>query len=106
MPIQRRRQHQLSRLALGERFVDVFDFGDDWTHLSTVGPERVDPLEALGIVPDEPLPYFGWGDIPDQYRRRWDDDGESPQPRLPRVRIRHFRVMAARAAGGLRWSSG
>jgi hypothetical protein len=25
---------------------------------------------------------------------------------LPRVRIRHFRVMAARAAGGLRWSSG
>jgi hypothetical protein len=25
---------------------------------------------------------------------------------LPRVRIRHFRVMAARAAGGLRWSGG
>jgi hypothetical protein len=30
------------------------------------------------------LPYFGWGDIPDQYRRLWDgDDGESPRPRRP-----------------------
>ena len=44
----------------------------------------MDPLEALGIVPDEPLPYFGWGDIPDQYRRRWDDDdGESELPEDP-----------------------
>ena len=78
------RQARLSRLGLGERFVYVFDFGDDWTHLCTVGPERVDPLEALGIVPDDPLPYFGWGDIPDQYRRRWDgDDGESRPPRDP-----------------------
>lgn len=80
------RQVRLSRLGLGERFVYVFDFGDGWTHLCTVGPERVDPLETLGIVPDEPLPYFGWGDIPDQYRRRWDgDDGESDQPEDPEL---------------------
>ena len=78
------RQARLSRLGLGERFAYVFDFGDDWSHLCTVGPERVDPLEALGIVPDEPLPYFGWGDIPDQYKRRWDgDDGESRPPGDP-----------------------
>ena len=78
------RRVRLSRLGLGERFVYVFDLGDDWAHLCTVGPERVDPLEALGIVPDEPLPYFGWGDIPDQYQRRWDgDDGESRRPRDP-----------------------
>ena len=78
------RQARLSRLGLGEQFVYVFDFGDDWTHHGTVGAERVDPLESLGIVPDEPLPYSGWGDIPDQYRRRWDgDDGESPPPPDP-----------------------
>jgi hypothetical protein len=30
------------------------------------------------------LPYWGWGDIPDQYRRRFDgDDGETPIPRSP-----------------------
>jgi len=29
-----------------------------------------DPMETLGIVPDKPLPCWGWGDIPDQYGRR------------------------------------
>jgi hypothetical protein len=79
------RRFKLGRLTLGEQFAYVFDFGDQWEHLCTVGPGRIDPLEILGIVPDQPLPYFGWGDIPDQYQRRWDgDDGESPQPRRPR----------------------
>ncbi len=62
----------------------MFDLGDDWAHLCTVGARRIDPVEGLGILPDTPLPYWGWGDIPDQYRRRWDgDDGESPLPRKP-----------------------
>jgi hypothetical protein len=75
------RHTKLSRLALGERFVYVFDFGDDWTHLCTVAEKRIDPLEELGIMPRAPLAYWGWGDIPDQYRRRWaDDDGESDPP--------------------------
>ena len=74
----------LSRLRPGEQFVYVFDPGDDWTHLCTVGAHRIDPVEALGILPGKPLPYWGWGDIPDQYRRRWDgDDGDSPQPADP-----------------------
>ncbi|MGI8875729.1 MAG: IS1096 element passenger TnpR family protein [Egibacteraceae bacterium] len=78
------RRHKLSRLRSGEQFVYVFDFGDDWAHLCTVGPERIDPLDALGIVPATPLPYWGWGGIPDQYGRRWDgDDGESPMPPDP-----------------------
>jgi hypothetical protein len=35
-------------------------------------------------LPGKPLPYSGWGDIPDQYRRRWDgDDGEWAPPRNP-----------------------
>lgn len=84
---------RLSRLGSGDRFVYVFDLGDDWTHLCTVGAQRVDPVETLGILPDKPLPYWGWGDIPDQYRRRWDgDDGESPQPENPGTRawLRHL----------------
>jgi hypothetical protein len=77
---------KLSRLRPGEQFVYVFDLGDDWAHLCTVGPERIDPVATLGILPDRPLPYWGWGDIPDQYRRRWDgDDGESPRPKDPKL---------------------
>jgi hypothetical protein len=47
---------------------------------------RLDPIEALGIVPRAPLSFCGWGAIPDQYGRRWDeDDGESPLPANPGV---------------------
>ena len=38
----------------------------------------------MGLVPDRPLPYWGWGSIPDPYGRMWDgDDGESPVPPAP-----------------------
>ncbi len=34
------------------------------------------------MVLDQPTPFWGWGDIPDQYGRRWaSDDGESRPPR-------------------------
>ena len=80
------RRVRLTRLSPGELFVYVFDVGDDWAHLCTVAPARIDPLESLGIVPTRPLPYWGWGDIPDQYRRRWDgDDGETPRPKNPKL---------------------
>jgi hypothetical protein len=61
-------------------------------HLCTVGQARIDPATELGINPTEPLPYWGWGMIPDQYGRRqgvkiqmpstrWaDDDGERDEP--------------------------
>ncbi|MEU7481305.1 hypothetical protein AB0A63_35385 [Lentzea sp. NPDC042327] len=72
---------KLSRLQPGDQFAYVFDFGDDWSHLCTVGTEKIDPANKLGIVPDEPLPYWGWGELPDQYGRRWaDDDGSSRVP--------------------------
>jgi hypothetical protein len=78
------RDIRLSRLHPGDQFGYVFDLGDDWAHLCTVDVQRIDPAEALGIVPGKPLPYWGWGDIPDQYGRRWDgDDGESRPPRNP-----------------------
>ncbi len=75
---------RLSMLELGEQFAYTFDFGDDWAHVCTVLPKRIDPLEVLGIVPERPLPYWGWGDLPDQYGRRWmEDDGDSPIPPDP-----------------------
>jgi|HubBroStandDraft_1064217.scaffolds.fasta_scaffold292522_2 hypothetical protein len=78
------RRIKLSRLARGEQFAYTFDLGDDWAHLCTVGDNWIDPVEELGIVPTEPVPYWGWGDIPDQYGRRWDsDEGASSPPPAP-----------------------
>ena len=48
----------LSRLKLGDQFVYVFDLGDDWAHLCTVGESSIDPVEALGVLPRGPLPYL------------------------------------------------
>lgn len=77
---------KLSLLSPGDRFLYVFDFGDGWHHLCTVGASKVDPLDELGIKPSMPLAYDGWGDIPDQYGRRWaaDDGSGSPVPPDPR----------------------
>lgn len=78
------RAEKLTRLALGEQLVYVFDLGDAWTHLVTVGDEKVDPVEAFGRVPERPVPVFGWGDLPDQHGCRWlGDDGASPMPARP-----------------------
>ncbi len=68
----------------GDEFQFTFDLGDAWMHRCVVGEVKVDPLEVLGIRPDAPLPYWGWGSIPDQYGRRWDtDDGEGRAPGKP-----------------------
>jgi hypothetical protein len=75
---------KLSRLVPGEQFANVFDLGDGWAHLCTVAVPHIDPLDEFGKGPTAPLPYFGWGDLPDQYGRRWDsDDGSSPPPKRP-----------------------
>lgn len=75
---------RLSRLGPGEQFAYVFDLGDDWAHLCTAATQRIDPLEQLGMVPDTPMAYWGWGELPDQYGRRWNgDDGEARPPKRP-----------------------
>ena len=75
---------KLSRLQPGEQFAYVFDMGDVWAHLCTVAEKPIDPIDELGEAPDRPMPYGGWGNLPDQYARRWDgDDGESPMPKRP-----------------------
>ena len=82
------RSTKLSMLRPGQQFLYVFDLGDDWTHLCTVGAKPIDPVELVGLdavdMPD-PLPYWGWGSIPDQYGRRWngdsgDDERVPPDP--------------------------
>jgi len=52
---------KLSRLRPGEQFVYVFDLGDDWAHLCTVGAQRIDPVEALGILPGHTAAVLGLG---------------------------------------------
>lgn len=75
-------------LRPGDRFVYVFDLGDDWTHACEVEAGDVDPVEAYGVVPPKPVPIWGWGWMPDQYGRRWADDtgeeGDEPagEPRV------------------------
>jgi Plasmid pRiA4b ORF-3-like protein len=81
------RRLNLSCLNPGDQFMYVFDLGDDWAHLCTVGDWPIDPVESVGIVPDGPLANFGWGAIPDQYGRAWgEDDGETPLPPDPGLR--------------------
>ena len=62
----------------GEEFEYVFDLGDDWQHRCTVSDTKVDPIEEYGIVPPGPVAIFGWGSIPDQYRRDSEPDTEQP----------------------------
>lgn len=79
-------REKLSRLQTSQQFIDVFDLGDDWTHLCTVVEAGIDPRDALGVVPNAPLPYFGWGNIPDQYGRAWaEEDDDAPTPLDPEL---------------------
>ena len=36
----------------------------EFTLTGTVGAQRIDPVEALGILPGRPLPYWGWATFP------------------------------------------
>jgi hypothetical protein len=64
-------------VKLGEEFEYVFDLGDNWRHRCTIEPEKGDPLEEYGTVPNTPVVIWGWGLIPNQYgRRAFDPDEE------------------------------
>ena len=80
---------RLSRLNAGEQFLYTFDMGDDWTHLCTVAEQRIDALEALGIIPDGPPGVLGVGRDPrpvrpaQRNRRRRDRAAARPAVRRP-----------------------
>jgi hypothetical protein len=61
-------------LRPGSGFEYVFDLGDDWRHACEVQAIDVDPEEAYGAPPDQPVPIWGWGWIPDQYGRVKEDE--------------------------------
>ncbi|WP_239163700.1 plasmid pRiA4b ORF-3 family protein [Paractinoplanes rishiriensis] len=68
-------------LQAGDEFGYTFDLGDNWRHRCRVDGQDLDPRRVLGTVPDRPLPYWGWGVIPDAYGRLFDgDDGQTPIP--------------------------
>ena len=60
-------------LDRGAEFAYTYDFGDGWEHACTVLDEAVDPIRIDGKPPATPLPYTGWGTIPDQYGRLTED---------------------------------
>ena len=68
-------------LALGAEFQYTFDLGDDWVHRCVVGEAKIDPRDELGIVPQVPLPYWGWGDM-----HAWPGEAAVPELDLRVVR--------------------
>ncbi len=64
-----------SAVSQGDRFVYVFDLGDDWQHECDVVEDGIDPIETFGEIPPSPVPIWGWGTIPDQYGRLTEDGG-------------------------------
>lgn len=58
------------KLQPGSSFTYIYDLGDEWRHDCQVEASDVDPEEAYGTVPEKPIPFWGWGTIPDQYGRR------------------------------------
>jgi len=80
-PLDEREFLVTSTVTVGDRFCYVFDLGDCWTHDCVVDADNVDPRSIYGTTPRRVVPVWGWGEIPDQYGRRWDgDDGEHDLP--------------------------
>ena len=66
-----------SAVGPGEEFCFTFDFGEGWRHRCRVMAQKIEPREVFGDgpLPRTPAPMFGWGWLPDQYRREQPDDG-------------------------------
>jgi Plasmid pRiA4b ORF-3-like protein len=66
-----------SALEPGEEFSFTFDFGEGWLHRCRVMAQKLEPREVLGDEPSPraPVAMFGWGWLPDQYRREQPDEG-------------------------------
>lgn len=66
-----------SAVAPAEEFAFTFDFGEGWLHRCRVMAQKIEPRAYFGDgpLPKSPLAIFGWGWLPDQYRREWPDDG-------------------------------
>ena len=84
VPLDIRSAEVIRVVEPGTEFRFTFDLGDGWTHRCVVAKQKIDPVEVLGTRPGTPLPYGGWGTIPDQHGRQWaSDDDEGRPPRRP-----------------------
>lgn len=63
------RSRRLDLLRPGTSFADVFDLGEDWTHLCTVRPAD----DRCPAQPQAARPLRGWGSVPDQCGRNFPD---------------------------------
>ncbi len=85
------RRARLSRLELGEQFIYVFDLGDEWTHLCTVGASRIDPRRRSGHPAGQAAAVLGLGRHPRSVppslggRRRRVTHAARSRPRRPPV---------------------
>jgi hypothetical protein len=59
-------------LSAETSFEYVFGLGDDWRHRCAVRSTEIDPEEEYGVVPDAPVPIWGW--IPEKYGRAGEDE--------------------------------
>jgi hypothetical protein len=66
------------RVTVGDRFMYIFDWGDEWRHECVVEELPADALPRPGDEEflDRPAPIFGWGQLPDQYGRKREDSEE------------------------------
>lgn len=103
------RRLTLDKLSLGGQFAYEFDFGDSWTHLCTVGDQRIDPLETLGIT--QAALVLGLGRHPGPARaslgqRRWrEQNAEEPEWLRP-AQVRAMAMAATLTAHVLGSGSG
>ena len=78
------RKTKLGLLKHGERFVYIFDFGDDRTHVCAVAEERIDLVETLGILLTGRF-HTGGGEI-SPISTQGAGTETTASPRRPRIR--------------------
>lgn len=82
----------LSIVAPGDRFIYEYDELNRWQHVCTVSELPVDVIKELGFEPDGPIVTAGWGPIPDQNGREWEEfqfEGAAP-PQAPDPALSDF----------------
>jgi hypothetical protein len=86
-------------LRLGAWFRYEFDPGERWEHDCSVEDVDVDPFQLHGEEPDQPVPVFGWGALPDQYGRLRADDDDVADDDWVRPESASWEVVYAALAG-------
>lgn len=56
-------------LNAADTFEYVFDLDNEWRHECTILRDDVDPRGQFGETPNDIIPVWGWGSIPDQHGR-------------------------------------